>query len=226
MLFGGEGTMRVCRVFAAGGVLVLALTGCGSGSAEDGSRSGGEAPLAAVDPGAPGSPGLVARFEEELVRPPTTGVIDLGQRDVRDAVVGVSCETCHEPGRQSSIASRGATALEVHGVVDLEHGAGRLRCASCHDPEDRARLRLADGRTLRMGEVVSLCGQCHGTQLRDFEHGAHGGARGYWDLSRGPRYRNACTTCHAPHSPAYPLVTPAPPPNDRFLPAADAGDHS
>lgn len=65
--------------------------------------------------------------------------------------------------------------------------------------------------------MVSLCGQCHGPQLRDYRRAAHGGATGYWDLSRGPRTRNLCITCHDPHTPAYVGGLPVLPPRDRFL---------
>jgi hypothetical protein len=78
-------------------------------------------------------------------------------------------------------------------------------------------LRLADGRSLPYSDVMSLCAQCHGPQFRDYQHGAHGGMTGYWDLSKGGRTRNSCIDCHDPHAPKYPTVTPARGPNDRFL---------
>jgi hypothetical protein len=68
---------------------------------------------------------------------------------------------------------------------------------------------------LPFSAVTQLCGQCHGPQKRDYDHGAHGGMTGYWDRSLGPRKRNPCTACHSPHSPAYPQVWPAPGPRDR-----------
>ena len=94
---------------------------------------------------------------------------------------------------------------------------GELSCESCHDASDRTRLRLADGKTLPFDEVLTLCGQCHGPQRTAFHHGAHGGTRGYWDRTKGPQIRNSCVSCHRAHTPAYPMVVPAPPPNDRFL---------
>jgi hypothetical protein len=94
---------------------------------------------------------------------------------------------------------------------------GELNCNSCHAKSDRDLLRLADGSKIPFQETMQLCGQCHGPQMRDYRHGAHGGMNGYWDLSRGPRQRNHCVNCHDPHSPAYPKVEPAPPPRDRFL---------
>jgi len=110
-----------------------------------------------------------------------------------------------------------------HAGVALAHGD--LTCAACHAPDDRTQLRLADDQRLAFSDVQQLCRQCHGPQYRDYTHGAHGGMRGYWDLSRGPRARNACITCHGAHQPAYPLVQPEPPPRDRFLKPAVAQAH-
>ena len=31
---------------------------------------------------------------------------------------------------------------------------------------------------------------------------------GHWDLTKGPRKRNHCTTCHDPHAPAFPKMLP------------------
>jgi nitrate reductase cytochrome c-type subunit len=68
-----------------------------------------------------------------------------------------------------------------------------------------------------------LCAQCHGPQARDFQHGAHGGMTGYWDLSKGPRRRNSCIDCHDPHAPKYPAVMPVFPPAESGLKSRAAG---
>jgi hypothetical protein len=57
----------------------------------------------------------------------------------------------------------------------------------CHDPARYDRLRLATGESIPMTDALQLCAQCHGTQHRDWRHGAHGGMSGHWDLARGPR---------------------------------------
>ena len=75
---------------------------------------------------------------------------------------------------------------------------------------------LADGQAVPYTEVMTLCGQCHGPQTRDYAHGAHGGMNGYWDLRKGGRTRNTCINCHDPHAPAFPLVMPVLPPRDRI----------
>ena len=99
----------------------------------------------------------------------------------------------------------------------VEHGD--LRCQACHAPPDYAELHLADGRRVGRDAQIALCSQCHGTQRRDYDHGAHGGMSGYWDLEQGERTRNTCTDCHDAHAPAYRPVWPAPGPRDRFLAA-------
>jgi hypothetical protein len=152
----------------------------------------------------------------EVRNPPSLGTIDTGLRDAAGASVGVSCATCHEPGDEGALARKNEVPSDFHAGIELAHGT--LRCQSCHDAKDRTRLHLADGETLAMGEVMQLCGQCHGPQHRDFWKGSHGGGRGYWDRTKGPWIRNSCVACHRAHAPAYPTVMPAPPPNDRFLP--------
>lgn len=147
--------------------------------------------------------------------PPSLGTVDTGLRDAAGASVGIACATCHEPDHPGALARKGEVPADFHRGVGVKHGS--LACESCHAPEDRTRLRLADGRTLPMRDVLQLCGQCHGPKRRDFEKGSHGGGRGFWDRSRGPWIRNSCIACHAAHAPAYPVVMPAPPPNDRFL---------
>jgi hypothetical protein len=104
---------------------------------------------------------------------------------------------------------------QFHQGLALQHGT--LRCAACHTEGAPTRLHLADGRNLERSQAMELCRQCHGPQYRDYEHGAHGGMAGHWDLSRGPRTRNHCIDCHDPHAPQIREVIPAPPPRDRFF---------
>jgi len=186
----------------AGLVAVLCVsTACRRDSAAD---------SAAQD--APHSP--AARYPIHVRQPATLGVIDTAETTPTGAPKGIACVTCHGTGARAPLVER-AGLQGFHDGVTLRHGA--LSCNSCHAPVDRTRLRLADGEEIAFPEVMRLCGQCHGPQLRDYEHGAHGGMRGYWDLSRGPRERNSCVVCHGAHQPAYPRVIPAPPPRDRFL---------
>ena len=83
--------------------------------------------------------------------------------------------------------------------------------------DDYDSLKLADGTRVEFTEVMTLCAQCHGQQMKDYEHGAHGGMNGYWDRSRGPQTKNNCVDCHNPHAPQFPKMQPTFKPRDRFL---------
>ncbi|MCA9726283.1 MAG: hypothetical protein KC729_01270 [Candidatus Eisenbacteria bacterium] len=142
----------------------------------------------------------------------TTGLID-GQ----GRLVTVPCATCHSMVEPPPPASAlGLQSLKnFHKGLVLEHG--KLTCASCHNPEDSRTYRLADGTVVEGWDVMELCSQCHGPQRTDYDHGAHGGMTGYWDLAAGPRTRNSCTSCHSPHEPAFGPMRPTFKPIDRFL---------
>ena len=137
---------------------------------------------------------------------------------------GVPCSTCHAEMVRGPMKQRPEQLTDFH--RNMEFGHGEMTCGSCHAAQNRDRLKLADGRTIAFEETMQLCAQCHGPQMRDYEHGAHGGMSGHWDLSQGPRVRNHCVNCHDPHAPAYPKVQPAPPPRDRFLNYGKHESHS
>lgn len=162
----------------------------------------------------PAEPVGAARFEVTTHVPARLHGLDTTLTDVNGRVVTVSCATCHD-GRDASGIVRPEDLEEFHTEMTFDHGL--VTCASCHHPDRRDLLRLADGQTLPMSAAMDLCGQCHGPQRRDYDRGSHGGASGYWDLSRGERERNHCIDCHDPHAPAYPAFEPMPPPRDRFL---------
>lgn len=187
--------------------LLLLLTGCDSSFA-DPSREYAE-PVAAV----------ATPHPTRIHRPSGLGAVDTPLQDIHGTPVGVSCATCHAGPGEDAIATDQGNPEQVHGSIELQHGA--LACAACHDPEDRRLLRLADGRSLEMGEAMQLCAQCHGPQARDYQHGAHGGMSGYWDLRQGERLRNHCVDCHAPHSPRPAPVQPAPRALDRVSGTAE-----
>lgn len=186
---------RACWV-GLGLALLLGGFGCESNAA------------ASEDPGA---------SKPDLVHPTTTrwpeaaaGLQTQGRSATGKPVV-VACSVCHA-GPDGGMAARNPEGRVVHASVSLSHG--ELSCYACHDRDNRDRLRLADGQHVEFANAINLCAQCHGPQKRDYDHGAHGGMNGYWDLSRGPRERNHCLVCHGAHVPAVPAVYPEPPPTD------------
>jgi nitrate reductase cytochrome c-type subunit len=164
---------------------------------------------------APANGPVVAGTNHPVIigRPAGPPAVPSGLTDHQGDSVQVTCGACHTT-TQPNLAIRSGEQLEqFHQGLHYAHGS--LSCLSCHNAEDYDTLRLADGSPVEFGDVMQLCGQCHGPQLRDYERGLHGGMTGYWDLTRGPRHRHNCITCHDPHAPAYPLVHPVFPPRDR-----------
>ncbi|MFU8806314.1 MAG: cytochrome c3 family protein, partial [Bradymonadaceae bacterium] len=147
--------------------------------------------------------------------PEGIGTLRTDLRDIHDKGIGVACSTCHAETADHPLIEHTDDLEAFHTDIEVAHG--ELSCSSCHHPDDRDSLRLADGQKRAFAETTQLCAQCHGTQFRSYENGAHGGMVGHWDLSQGGRERNDCVVCHDPHSPAYPQVMPAAPPRDRFF---------
>jgi hypothetical protein len=155
------------------------------------------------------------RFPITVNRPAGSPRVATGEVDTLGRQVTVSCVSCHANLPVQPEVRAGEELTEFHQGLKFDHG--KLTCLSCHHQEDYNHLRLADGRMVDYPDVQTLCTQCHASQARDYEHGAHGGMLGYWDLTRGPRQRKGCLDCHDPHVPAFPRMFPEFKPRDRFL---------
>lgn len=154
-------------------------------------------------------------FPVQIRKPAGPPRVMTAVQDAQGALVTVACSTCHGT-RPPNPENRTVKDLdEFHGGMAFSHGT--VSCLSCHNPSDYDSLKLADGRRVEFTDVMTLCGQCHGPQMKDYEHGAHGGMNGYWDLTRGPRTKNNCVDCHNPHAPQFPKMQPTFKPRDRFL---------
>jgi formate-dependent nitrite reductase cytochrome c552 subunit len=147
--------------------------------------------------------------------PDKTTSIETGKVDDIGHPVRVACVTCHSLKKSDPLPADATELDQFHKGLKLSHGD--LVCGQCHETGRVDVLRRADGKTLPMAEVMSLCAQCHGPQYRDYRRGSHGGMNGHWDLSRGPRVRNNCVDCHDPHAPKFVPAMPVLPPKDRFL---------
>jgi Zn finger protein HypA/HybF involved in hydrogenase expression len=117
------------------------------------------------------------------------------------------CGDCHDPEIPFNVTRR---ELKVaHQEIRLRHGDERLWCFDCHDPTSRDDLRLASGATVPLEESHRLCGQCHGSEHRDWSAGVHGLCTGRWD---GEKKGLLCAHCHDAHAPAFPSLVPMPAP--------------
>ncbi|MBL8815103.1 MAG: hypothetical protein JNL58_03655 [Planctomyces sp.] len=155
------------------------------------------------------------RHTVEIRRPTGPPRVITTLKDASGEFVTVACSTCHTT-RPPNHQNKSVRELdEFHSGMAFSHGT--VSCLSCHNSEDYDSLKLADGAPVEFTSVMTLCGQCHGPQLKDYQHGAHGGMNGYWDLTRGPQQKNNCVDCHDPHSPQFPHMKPVFKPRDRFL---------
>jgi formate-dependent nitrite reductase cytochrome c552 subunit len=141
--------------------------------------------------------------------------VETGKTDASGAPLRAACVTCHTLRTPNALPDKPEDLKEFHQGMLFDHGNNR--CASGHVVGAQDVLRLADGRTVPMRDAIVLCGQCHGSQLRDYKAGAHGGMNGYWDLASGDRLRNHCVDCHDPHVPRFAPSNPVLPPRDRLL---------
>ncbi len=145
-----------------------------------------------------------------------------GLVDAEGNAVTASCSSCHTT-RPANVATKVPADLdEFHSGMPFSHGS--ISCLACHNQDDYDALRLADGTRLDFPDVMTLCAQCHGPQMTDYGHGAHGGMTGFWDKSRGPQEKLNCIDCHLPHTPQFPKMQPTFKPKDRFL-SPEGGDH-
>ena len=116
------------------------------------------------------------------------------------------CSDCHADVE----VNRERRALEeMHDDIVLDHGPKERWCFDCHNPDDRDRLRLANGTLIGFDESYRLCGQCHGTIFRDWRQGIHGRREGYWN---GAKSYLLCAHCHNPHAPRFRPIAPLPAP--------------
>jgi hypothetical protein len=117
------------------------------------------------------------------------------------------CSACHE-GMAPDLKKR---ELSEHTQVKLQHAPEVLTwCLSCHDAKNRDKLHLVNGELIDFTESYRLCGQCHGTNYRDWKAGVHGKRVGHF--AGGQRTYFLCVNCHNPHDPKFKPLKPEPPP--------------
>lgn len=203
-------------------VALIAVAGLALPAASDAKGNATAEPEAAVVGTQSGSASSVdtaavqrSRFAVTIRSPSGPPRIDTGLTDLDGNSVSVACSTCHAT-REPNVNNKSASDLDdFHDELKVSHGT--VSCLSCHNADDYDALKLADATRVDFTDVMTLCAQCHGRQMDAYEHGAHGGMTGHWDLTRGPRQRNNCIDCHHPHAPQFPRMLPTFKPRDRFL---------
>jgi hypothetical protein len=116
------------------------------------------------------------------------------------------CSSCHAG---MDVNTKKRELKEEHTCIKLHHAESARWCLDCHDPRNRDKLKLANGDLIDFTESYLLCGQCHGTNYRDWKAGIHGKRTGYFD---GKKMYYLCVDCHSPHDPKFKPLKPEPPP--------------
>lgn len=220
---------RITAVCASAALLALLVVSCG----EHTTPEGGEAGQELGESGLPGTEGrgplpvperrdstteVVEGFGAETIEVPHADCSPVRSDPAAEAEhypvplppfsKGVfPCTRCHDRPDDFNLTKRNLTA--EHTNIKLVHGPREQWCYGCHNPTGRDQLRLAGGRLIRFEESYELCGQCHGTKLRDWRKGIHGRRTGCWNGSK--EYR-LCVHCHNPHAPKFKPLEPKPAP--------------
>ena len=90
----------------------------------------------------------------------------------------------------------------MHTDITLRHAPEAITwCLACHDAKNRDKLHLVNGDLIDFTESYRLCGQCHGTNYRDWKAGIHGKRIGYFSGGSGPiSCASTATTRTTPNS--------------------------
>ncbi len=126
----------------------------------------------------------------------------------KEDLVFYPCSQCHEYLEPDSSVRE----LMAPHDINLDHGAGRFWCLSCHTLGDRDQLNSAMGEPVDFDAAHQVCGSCHGGRHKDWYFGAHGKRQSGWNE---PRVIYNCTHCHDAHRPAIQPRKPMPPPKVR-----------
>jgi hypothetical protein len=117
------------------------------------------------------------------------------------------CSSCHAAMKPNTTKRE----LMMHSEIKLRHAPGVITwCFVCHDAANRDKFHLVNGDLIDFTESYRLCGECHGTNYRDWKAGIHGKRTGYF--SGGSRMYFLCVSCHNPHDPKFKPLKPEPPP--------------
>jgi hypothetical protein len=112
-----------------------------------------------------------------------------------------ACSNCHKQPLATLQQGSATSGKKSHWDIELAHApATTMQCATCHSPDDMNLLHSLTGSPIEFNHSYQLCGQCHATQFKDWQGGAHGKQVGGW---APPRVSQTCTGCHNPHKPAF-----------------------
>ncbi len=168
--------------------------------------------------GKPSCPALVPSADPQFTNTATVRMSAAELIRTGGDTSGLACNACHDEKKPVALhldASQNVILADEHKDLVVRHGRHNRNnlCFNCHDQARLELLQTRDGRKFKIEESTPLCGSCHGPTYRDWEAGIHGRLGGYWRREQGAVVRQDCVSCHDPHAPAFPSMTPGPGPH-------------
>lgn len=123
-------------------------------------------------------------------------------------LVHFECSECHSKPLDQLRVDAPMSGKKAHWNISLKHAHSTvMKCNTCHEMDGTPdQLIGLQGDSISYDHCYKLCGQCHSTQYKDWQGGAHGKKLGGWTK---PRIVKTCTGCHNPHQPAFNRRWPA-----------------
>ncbi len=122
-------------------------------------------------------------------------------------ITSFPCANCHSQPLTTMQANRDSNIRKAHWDIHMVHAEETtMNCTTCHAKDNMNSLVSLTGKMIKLDESFKLCGQCHSTQYKDWQGGAHGKQLNGW---KPPRVAKTCVSCHNPHQPAFPKRYPA-----------------
>jgi hypothetical protein len=114
-------------------------------------------------------------------------------------IVSFPCQNCHT-APLSQLANSNKENKKAHWDIEVNHASKSvMNCTTCHNSKNTNYLNSLSGELISFDKSFELCGQCHSTQYKDWQGGAHGKSISGW---KPPRVVKTCVNCHNPHNPA------------------------
>lgn len=112
------------------------------------------------------------------------------------------CKGCHSDSMKKNVQIEKA---HTHPEISRSHPGEVFKgCQTCHNTET-GNLQLLSKQELGFNHSYKVCAQCHQSQRKDWEGGAHGKRLSPWSKNR---VIANCTQCHNPHKPGFPKKRP------------------
>ncbi len=116
-----------------------------------------------------------------------------------EEIISFPCQSCHNVPL-SKIKSDDVDGRKAHWDITVNHAEKSvMNCMTCHHEDNMDYLNSLSGEPISIDRSFELCGQCHSTQYKDWQGGAHGKSLSGW---KPPRIIKTCVNCHNPHAPA------------------------